>query len=156
MKIEQMEKPVQNIISITKTLPVAELPNFIGPTFMELAHYISQQNGQIVSTPFVAYHDLLANGETKDGQVTAEIGFPVAELLPETTVIRAYQLPSYLALTVLYVGRYEEVTPVYRQLLNEIKNLGGHYTNKAYEYYLSDEEVPPELQETIIEVPYMK
>jgi hypothetical protein len=38
--------------------------------------------------------------------------------------------------------------------MDEIKKIGGKFSGISYEYYLSDEEIPEEQQETIMELVY--
>lgn len=155
MKISKIVKPDQNIISITKTLAVVELPIYIGPTFMKLAEYIRKQGAEIESAPFVSYKNLDEQGNANAEKVEVEIGFPIDDLIEEMDGMKVYKLPSYQAVTTLFVGKYEGLTQVYQELLAEIRNIGGSFTGICYEYYLSDEEIPEELQETLIEVAYI-
>lgn len=55
MKIEHMTKPEQKIVSITRTVAVAKLPEYIGPTFMKLVAYIEARNARVQSAPFVSF-----------------------------------------------------------------------------------------------------
>lgn len=156
MTIEKIIKPEQNIISITHTgLNVTELPKIIGPTFMEIGKYISEQGANILSNPFVSFKHIDDTGKLDETKIEMEIGFPVDKLIPEKDSIRAYVLPSYKAVSILYVGNYDEgMVSVYHQLLAEIQAIGGTFMNLGYEYYLSDEEIELSKQETIIELPY--
>ncbi|WP_086349586.1 GyrI-like domain-containing protein [Candidatus Enterococcus clewellii] len=156
MKIEKITKPEQTIVSITRTgLNVTELPKIIGPTFMELGKYISEQGANVLSNPFVSFKNMHETGKLDESQIEMEIGFPVDKRIPEKDLIKAYLLPSYKAMTVLYVGNYDDaMIDIYKQLFEEIKTVGGTFMNCSYEYYLSDEEIDLSKQETIIELPY--
>ena len=156
MTIEKIIKPEQNIISITRTgLNVTDLPKIIGPTFMEIGKYIAEQGANVLSNPFVSFKNMDETGKLDESQIEMEIGFPVDKLIPEKDLIKAYVLPSYKAVSILYVGDYDQgMIEVYRQLFEEITALGGHFMNRSYEYYLSDEEIELSKQETIIELPY--
>ncbi|MBP1046672.1 GyrI-like domain-containing protein [Enterococcus sp. BWM-S5] len=156
MNIEKITKPEQIIISITHTgLNVTELPKIIGPTFMEIGKYISEQGAAILSNPFVSFKNMDETGKLDESQIEMEIGFPVDKLIPENESIKAYRLPSYKAVSVLYVGDYDQgMIDIYRRLFEEIKANGGIFMNRSYEYYLSDEEIDLSKQETIIELPY--
>ncbi|WP_321388305.1 GyrI-like domain-containing protein [uncultured Enterococcus sp.] len=156
MTIEKIIKPEQNIISITHTgLNVTELPKIIGPTFMEIGKYISEQGANILSNPFVSFKHMDDTGKLDETKIEMEIGFPVDKLIPEKDSIRAYVLPSYKAVSILYVGDYDQgMIDIYKQLFEEINAIGGTFMNCSYEYYLSDEEIELSKQETIIELPY--
>lgn len=156
MNIEKITKPEQTIISITHTgLNVTELPKIIGPTFMKLGKYISEQGANVLSNPFVSFKNMDDTGKLDESQIEMEIGFPVDKLIPEKEAIKSYVLPSYKAMTVLYVGNYDDaMIDIYKQLFEEIKTVGGVFMNCSYEYYLSDEEIDLSKQETIIELPY--
>ncbi|MGC6768842.1 GyrI-like domain-containing protein [Enterococcus sp. LJL128] len=155
MIIEKITKPEQKIVSFTqKGLVVTELPTIIGPTFMKLGKYISEQGANILSNPFVSFKNMDDDGKIDESQMEMEIGFPVDQLLPEKDGIVSYVLPSYKALSVHYVGKYDDMVPIYDALLNQIKENGDNFMHYCYEYYLSDEEIDESKQETIIELPY--
>lgn len=86
--------------------------------------------------------------------IEVEIGFPIDQIIEEEGAVKSYLLPSYDAVTALYVGKYEDMTPIYMEMMAEIKAKGKKFSGMSYEYYLSDEEIPPENQETILELPY--
>lgn len=156
MHFEQIVKPEQWILSQSFTVKVEEIPQVIGPTFMKLGGFIQEQGIQILSTPFVSYKNMDESGGVDETSVKMEVGFPVAEEVKNASTIASdsYFLPSYKALSYLYVGRYEEMTDPYFAMLNEIKRIGGKFIGTSYEYYLSDEEIPAEQQETIMELVY--
>ncbi len=154
MKIEHIVKPEQNIVSCTFKVKVEEIPHIIGPTFMKLVKYINENQANILSTPFVSYKNLKKDG-TVDGEIVdMEIGFPISDLLNETDDINSYVLPSYKAATTKYTGKYDGLSKVYEKILNDINNVDNEFLGICYEYYLSDEEIPEEQQETIIEILY--
>lgn len=156
MKFEQIVKPDQWILSQTFTVKVEEIPQVIGPTFMKLGGFIQEQGIQILSTPFVSYKNMDENGGLDESAIEMEDGFPVAEEVKNAAEIESdsYFLPSYKALSALYVGRYDDMTELYFAMMDEIKKIGGKFSGISYEYYLSDEEIPEEQQETIMELVY--
>lgn len=155
MMIEKIVKPEQKIISITrKGLSVEELPQIIGPSFMELGQYIAEQGATILSTPFVSFKNMDEKGQINDSQMEVEIGFPIDRLISGKDHIVVYTLPSYKAVTTHYTGEYENMIPTYIALFEEIKTINGEFLHCYYEYYLSDEEIDASKQETIIELPY--
>ena len=154
MKFEQITKPEQWIVSQTFTISVEEIPQIIGPTFMKLAGMIQINGGKILSTPFVSYKNMQEEGQMDESAIEMEIGFPLAEKIEVAEEVDCYRIPSYQALSALYVGRYEDMTGIYLDMLAEIKNLDRKFLGIAYEYYLSDEEIPQEKQETILELVY--
>lgn len=156
MDFEQIVKPDQWILSQRFTVKVQEIPQVIGPTFMKLGGFIQEQDIKILSTPFVSYKNMDENGGLDESAIEMEVGFPVAKEVKNAAEIEAvsYFQPSYKALSVLYVGKYEDMTEPYFKMMDEIKRIGGKFTGVSYEYYLSDEEIPLEQQETILELVY--
>lgn len=154
MNIEQIMKPDQWIVSITYTIPVVEIKHVIGPTFMKLVAYIQEQQAEIQSNPFVAYKNMDENGNVNADSVQMEVGFPINKKIAETEEVRSYFLPAFKALTAVFIGKYDDLTSPYLAILEEIKRLNGTFKGISYEYYLSDEEIAEDQQETLIEIPY--
>lgn len=156
MQFEPIVKPDQWILSQSFTVKVEEIPQVIGPTFMKLGGFVQEQGIAILSTPFVSYKNMDDNGGLDESAIEMEVGFPVAEEVKNAAEIdsNSYFLPSYKALSGLYVGKYEEMTEPYFAMMDEIKRIGGTFSGISYEYYLSDEEIPEEHQETIMELVY--
>jgi len=154
MKIEKMIKPEQQIISIHTETPVAKLPELIGPSFMKLVDYIKKEGAEVVSMPFVSYQNLKDDGQVDGDLVKVEIGFPINRPIEDTTEFKCYVLPSFKAVTALFKGSYEELAAPYTEMLAYIDEEGGSFTGRCYEYYLSDEEIDADQQETLIEIPY--
>ncbi|GCF94266.1 hypothetical protein NRIC_21570 [Enterococcus florum] len=152
MTIEAIVKPEQWIVSQHFTVRVEEIPKVIGPTFMKLGGLIQEKGGTILSTPFVSYKNMGEEGTMDETAIEMEVGFPLAEKIEVPEEVDCYLLPSYQALSALYVGRYEEMTGIYMEMFDQIKKSDRKFVGTAYEYYLSDEEIPPEKQETILEV----
>ncbi|MBO0451378.1 MULTISPECIES: hypothetical protein [Enterococcus] len=156
MQFEQIVKPDQWILSQSFTVKVEEIPQVIGPTFMKLGGFIQTQGIQILSTPFVSYKGMDETGGLDEQAIQMEVGFPIAEEVQNAAEVEAacYHQPSYKALSTLYVGKYDEMANTYFAMMAEIKNIGGKFIGTGYEYYLSDEEIPEEQQETILELVY--
>ena len=156
MQFEPIVKPDQWILSQSFTVKVEEIPQVIGPTFMKLGGFIQEQNIKILSTPFVSFKNMDEHGGLDESAIEMEVGFPVAEEVKNAKKIDSdsYFLPSYKAMTGLYVGKYEDMTDPYFAMMAEIKKIGGKFSGISYEYYLSDEEIPEEQQETIMELVY--
>lgn len=133
---------------------VAQIPELLGPSFMKLVGYIQQQGGEILDAPFVAYKNMRQDGSIDEENLEMEVGFPVNKALESQDDIQCYTLPTYSALKTLYIGKYEDTTDTYLQMLDEIRSAGHAFLGMSYEYYLTDESVPLEKQETIIEIPY--
>ena len=129
MKFEQIMKPDQWILSQTFTVKVEEIPQVIGPTFMKLGGFIQEQGIQILSTPFVSYKNMDENGGLDESAIEMEVGFPVAEKVKNAAEIESdsYFLPSYKALSALYVGRYDDMTEPYFAMMDEIKKIAKSY-----------------------------
>lgn len=66
----------------------------------------------------------------------------------------SFNTRQYNAVTTLYIGSYEDMGEIYFELAKKIEDIEGTFKNKSYEYYLSDEDVDLDQQETIIELVY--
>lgn len=154
MKIEKIVKPQQQILSINTKTPVVKLPELIGPSFMKLVAHIKQEGAEIISMPFVSYKGLKEDGQVDGDLVEVEIGFPIDRPLASTPDFKSYILPPYNAVSTIFKGRYDELTTPYTEILTHLKQEGHIFTGTCYEYYLSDEEIEADNQETLIEVPY--
>ena len=124
--LQQSEQPT---LAIRIRTSMDKLPLVIGESYGQIAQYL-QELGQLpAEMPFVCYYNL----DMQDLDV--EIGFPVAEALPDRNVIKAGKIPAGYVVVCLYRGPYAEMAPVYEEMAAWINANGYQPLGPVYEQY---------------------
>jgi effector-binding domain-containing protein len=97
--------------------------------------------------PFAAYFNM----DMQDLDI--EAGFPVAKPLPGKGEIQPGEIPGGMAAICHYTGPYSGVAPAYEQLSQFLTDEGFTPIGPAYEWYLSEPDVPPQDIKTDIAFP---
>lgn len=154
MEINEINKPKQLIVSITKAIVPDEMPDLLGNSFAALADHIAATGARISGEPFVSFKELDEHGAIHKSPITVEVGIPIDRQVAPTAEISCYQLASYQAVTTTYTGNDEDLQLVYALLVTKIKEMGKEFLHKSYEYYLTEGETTADEQVTLLEVPY--
>ncbi len=137
-KIELVEQPVQQVLSIRRRTTVKELPDLIGVSYMKILEYLKELKEEPVGVPFVAYYNLYME------DLDVEMGFPVAKKLPEKDDIKAEEIPGGRVVSTMYKGPYAGMEQPYKDMAQWIAEKRYEPTGVAYEYYYNSPEDVPE------------
>ena len=141
--VDLLQLEPQPVLSIRRTIQVAELGNVMGESIPALLAYLKQWGAQPTGPVFVRYHTF---GEI---ETDLEIGAPVAEQVAGQGTIAAGSLPGGPAIATWHVGPHNELRTAYARI-NAWPNEHGRETGSAAweEYYWIDprEQIDPSTQ----------
>ena len=127
VKIEQLE--TQPVVSIRRTVQVADLGTAMGENVGTLSAYLKQRGVQPSGPAFVRYHTF---GET---ETDFELGVPVAAPEPGEGQVAAGELPGGPAVTTSHVGAHDKLGEAYGRLHGWLKEQGREAAGPGWEVY---------------------
>lgn len=113
----------------TATLPVAELPGWLGVTYQRVARYLATVGRHPSGPPFARYH------RRPDGRFDVAAGFPVNAKFTGDGDVIAEWLPGSRVAVVQHRGSYEKMVPVYRTLAEWLSSHHAVALSDPYEVY---------------------
>lgn len=119
-------------------LSINELQQKIPPSYARLEAYLGELREVMVGNPYVAYHRI------EEGEFTVEIGFLVAQPLPGKNDIVSGVIAESLVVSCMFLGPYNGLTPVYREMEEWINSRDLEICGSAYEYFYNGRNFPPE------------
>ncbi len=146
--VETVELEPQPAMVVRRKVAVQELGGVLGDILPRVYQHIVQAGQQPAGMPFMRYFSM-------DG-VSCDIaaGLPVAEPIAGEGDIENHTLPGGEALTALHVGAYEEVGPVWSQVMRRAGELGSEHGFGGWDVYTNDpDEVAEEERETRVYLP---
>ncbi|MGA1793069.1 MAG: GyrI-like domain-containing protein, partial [Thermoplasmatota archaeon] len=126
--------------------------------FMTLAQHAMANNIQLSGPAIFVSHEMNeeeALRAQEEGNADLEATFPyLGDQAPESSEIKAYELPGAKMAKLLYKGPYDQMGPTYSKLFNWIQDNGKTIDGLFRECYLNNpEEVGMENALTEIQVP---
>lgn len=120
------------------TLPVGELPTWLGRAFSNVAGFLAAHGPHPVGPPFARYHQL------DGGRFEVAAGFPVPTSIDGAGEVQPLLLPGGPVATTVHVGPYDAMVPGYQAVLAWITAHEGEVVGDAWEVYLSDPTAQPD------------
>jgi effector-binding domain-containing protein len=145
--LKQNEQPTLVVRARTK---LENLPQLIGESYGKLCAYLEKLGETVSDVPFVAYHNMDMQA------LDVEIGFPVANPLPEKGEIKSGLIPAGTRIFCLYRGPYGEMAPVYEEMQKWMGENGYVPAGPVYEHYYNGPEFPESELVTQIVMPVKK
>lgn len=133
-KINLLEQPEQNVLSIRTTIHFNDYPNTAKEAYKKIMKYAELNELLLSGGPYVCYHN--ADLENLD----VEMGFPVAKPVLGNYDIAGYTIPVQKVVTGIFLGAYEDTDPLMYEIMQWIKKHGYEQQGKIYNYYLNDED----------------
>ncbi len=118
---------------IKASVPSKEVGPKMGELYGKLFEYMGKKQIQPAGAPFSVYYKFDPQGNT-----TFEAGVPVAAMLETEGDFVYKEFPSMKALTTLYIGAYEKMTPIYEAIEKHMKENKLESTGICWEVYLTD------------------
>ncbi len=145
---EIIEVPTTTVAVVRRQVPLAEISDFFGSAFEQVAQAVATASGAIVGPPFGWYH-----GMTMD-PVDVSAGFPVggAAAIPDPEV-RVVERPGGRVAVGLHVGPYDLLERTYRELESWLAEQGLSTGEEMWEEYLSMPEGDPATWQTRVVAP---
>ncbi len=135
------KKPEHPVLFIRSITSVQNLPNIIGGGFMKVGGYIESLGEIPADIPYLKYPQFERITEDK---VDVEVCFDTTKLLPEKDDIKSVMIPETKLVSCMYRGIYEDMAPVYMEMIDWIKNNGYEFIGDSFEYYYNGENFPTE------------
>ena len=133
-----IERAAQPTAVVRATIPVTEIPAFLGPAYGKVMQALAAQGIAAVGPPFAYY--LHAPTAT----IEIEAGFPVATPCAPKGEVAPGELPGGSIATVTHVGPYEAMMATYEQLKTWVGAQGLTLQEGMWEVYLSDPQQQPD------------
>ena len=141
-------RPEQHTLAITRQAAIPEqFPLIIAGGFQTLGAYMEELGELMTDNPYVAFRQ-----EEQSG-FSVEIGFTVMRALPGRGEIVPGAIPCGKVVMCMYLGAFEDMTPVYDEMKGWIEGRGLRKTGTVYEHYYNGPPVPPEHYLTRIMTP---
>lgn len=114
------------------TRDVADIGEFLGRAYGEVAAYLVRKGAGPVGMPFARYHPL---GE---GRFDVEAGFPASTPVSGEDEVEPSELPGGPAAVTMHIGPYDQSAAAYTALEKWIREHGGTPDGDAWEIYYDD------------------
>lgn len=129
-EIEARSLQEQTVIAKHAKLPPDAIADWLPRAYGDLFGHLEEHGVPPAGPPYARYE----MGE----EIVVEAGVPVPGPVPAAGDIGMSSLPATRAATLLYVGRYEDLTGAYRELERWIAEHGHEPTGLYWEVYLTD------------------
>lgn len=145
---EIIEVPTTTVAVVRREVPLAEMTEFFGSAFEQVAQAVAAAQGAIVGPPFGWYHGL----DTDPVDLSA--GFPVSGVAgtPDAQV-RVVRRPGGRVAVGMHVGPYDQLERTYRELESWLGEHGLSTGEEMWEEYLSLPEGDPATWQTRVVAP---
>jgi effector-binding domain-containing protein len=146
MEIKDMKEKLA--LMIRKITSIQNMPSVIGECYREIMQYVKEIEAKEPIESFVIYYNMdMSNLEI-------DIGFTVAEKLPDKGHIKMSSIRSGKFATALHEGPYDTLTNTYNKLATFVQEKVFEVENWVYEVYLNNPmDNPGEPPRTVIYFP---
>ncbi len=133
-----LERPAQPTAVVRGTVPVSEIPNFLGQAYGAVMEALSSQGVTPVGEPFAYYLGVPTT------TVELEAGFPIAAPCAPSGEVTPSELPGGTLAATVHVGPYDTMMETYNRLMKWIAEQGLVAGEGMWEIYLSDPAQEPD------------
>jgi effector-binding domain-containing protein len=142
VNITSVELVAEPMIYVTATIPMSEIPAFMGTAFATLGQFLGTSGVQPLGPPLAVYHDW-------SGDKTAvDLGFPVSadDATKASGQVLAGMTPDGYALKVVHVGPYDDFPATYAAIGAAMQGAGIPESTRMWEVYLGEPGVTPDAE----------
>lgn len=136
-----IKKPEHPVLFIRSTTNMQGLSDIIGGGFMKISNYIESLGEIPADIPYLKYPQF---EKLTEENIDVEIYFDTTRSLPEKDDIKSQMMPENKLVCCIYRGAYEDMAPVYQEMMEWIKNNGYEFIGDSYECYYNNENSPTE------------
>ena len=147
-----LDRQDQPVLKISRTIPLVEMPQFIGESFRKIGAYLQELGVKPADLPYAAFSGDMSNPE----QIQVEIGFPTTESFTSKDDIEADTLEKSRLAFCMYQGDNALMEPVYQEMFAWIKDQGYQASDKMFECYYNGPEFGTDKLLTRITIPVKK
>lgn len=138
MKIELKTVEENQVASISHVGPVEEMGELIG----ELTGWVIQKRLQVTQPPFVVYYT--SPMEVSTEKMEYEVGIPFKGEAKEDEHVNIKIMPKHKTISTLFKGPYQEICPVYAEIMQYIMEGKYEMIGAPREAYLNNPQEVPE------------
>ena len=137
----------QKALVMKADVPMSDISAKMGEIYQSTFSYVMQNNIQPAGPAIAVYYSW-----DPEGNIVFEAGVPVTGEVNGQGDILLKEYPEMKALTTLYTGSYEDMEPIYGELMEYIKDKELEWTGTTWEVYLTDPEKvkDPSMNKTLI------
>jgi effector-binding domain-containing protein len=148
--IEVKNIEAQKALVIKGEVLSSEIGPKMGEMYGKLFAYTAKNNIQPVGAPFAVYYSFDPKGKT-----TFEAGYPISDAATCSEGIEVKEYPAMKVVTTLFIGAYENMSPVYEKLQAYMVSNNLKANGASWEIYLTNpqEVANPNENRTIIYFP---
>jgi effector-binding domain-containing protein len=136
--IEIVEIAPQPTAALRVSTTMAQFPEAVGQAFDDAVAAITAAGAGFAGPPYTRY---LSFGE---GEIEAEVGFPVAGPFTASGKVEPSSLPGGRVVTTVHVGSYHEIAGTWQRVQTWIEEHGLTVDGPAWESYLTDPATDPD------------
>lgn len=144
---EIQEHVTQPALAVRFRAPVQDLKQHFGRVYSMIMQYITEVGAEYAGAPFAIYRNMDMQN------LDVEVGFPVSKAAPTKGEIHSIEIPGGSYAVCHYRGPYDQMASSYTHLAEFAKAKGFVPGHIAYEWYLSEPDVPPQDIRTDIAFP---
>ncbi len=152
-EIEVVEEPPMLVAGMRKRGQYKEIARMLPALF----EYVMSRGARIAGHPMFLWHEKSVDDAfdaDKAGRADIEVCVPIAARIPETDLIKCYELPGGVMVKMVHKGPYELSGPTYEKLFAWIEENGKKLSGPIREGYLNDPRtVEPQEILTVIYAP---
>ena len=131
--IEVKDIDAQNALVMKADVPMSTISEKMGEIYKTLFTYVGENGIQPAGPAFAVYYSW-----EPEGNIVFEAGVPVASETEGTNEIIYKEFPVMKAVSTLYTGSYENMEPVYNDIMKYIEENELESTGNSWEIYLTD------------------
>ena len=140
MNIELIEQKPELSMAIKKRATMETMMAIINEGYGMIAGYLAELSKQASGVPYIGYFNC-----TEDFcEFDLEMGFPVAEELPDKGELHMSKTYEGKVLAGTYKGPYSGLEQAYGELMKHAQENNLELVGVYYDYYLNDPSVTPE------------
>src|SRR5215207_9707707 len=141
--------PAMLVTSRRVSIPTNDqVPQYLGPTCMEIYHYVREQGAKDTAPCFALWHSPADVYENED----AEAIVPIDRPLKGTDRVNIYELPSTQVAAVVHQGNFEDFTQSHAAILEWIDANGYQIVGPYREIYIKHDK--SELSDSTTEIQF--
>lgn len=136
MLLQQVEQPV---LIIENQGDIHTFSKYIAEGFCKIGSYLDELGEVPTDIPFAEYP---AFEQMTEDNIQFKVGFYVSKPLPSKDDIKSIVIPARKVVVCLHQGTYDELSKLYGEMMEWVKDKGYESTGTSIEHYYTGPETP--------------